>query len=75
MKIEMFVNRKRKKKTIKSMNLFEFAKFDVRFRNVFVFIDLKTFFKFFEIKQRIDEEQKIIVRQIISIIIFLMIDK
>jgi hypothetical protein len=75
LKIEMFASRRRREQTIKSMNLSEFDKLNVWFRNVFVFIDFKTFFRFFKIKQWIDKEQKIIVRQIISIIIFLMIDK
>ncbi len=75
LKIEMLVNRKRREQTIKSINLSEFDNLNARFRDVSVFIDFKTFFRFFEIKQWIDEEQKIIMRQIISIITSLMIDK
>jgi hypothetical protein len=75
LKIEMFASRRRREQTIRSMNLSELDKLDARFRDVFVFIDLKTFFRFFEIKQWTDEEQKTIVRQIISVIISLMINK
>jgi hypothetical protein len=48
---------------------------DARFRKISSFIDLKIFSKFSEIKQWTKEKQKVIVRQIISIITSLMIEK
>jgi hypothetical protein len=56
-------------------SLFKIDKLNARFQAIFVFTNLKIFFKFFEIKQWIDEEQKIIIKQIISIITSLMIEK
>ncbi len=71
----MSINWKRKKQVIRLTNLFELNKLNARFQVVSIFTKLKTFFNFFEIKQWIDEKQKFIVRQIIFVIIFLMINQ
>jgi hypothetical protein len=75
LKKKMSIKRKRREQTMRMTDLSDFDKLYVRFRKISSFIDLKIFQKFFEIKQWTKKEQKIIVRQIILIIIFLMIEK
>ncbi len=75
LRIEMSINKKRKKQTIRLTNLSRIDQLNVRFRNVSNFTNLKIFLKFPKVKQWINEEQKFIIRQIISIMTFLMIEK
>ncbi len=75
LRTEMPINRKRKEQIIRLMNLSKVDQLNARFRNVSDFTSLKIFFKFSKIKQWTGEEQKSIVRQIISIMTFLMIEK
>jgi hypothetical protein len=75
LKIHLFVNRKRKNFSIRFKDLSELDKFDIRFKSVSSFIELKTFFKFSNVKQWINVKQKTIMRQIILVITSLLIDK
>jgi hypothetical protein len=75
LKKKMSIKQRRREQTIRVIDLSNLDKLNARFRKISSFIDLKIFQKFFDIKQWTKEEQKIIVRQIISIITFLMIEK
>jgi hypothetical protein len=58
LKKKMSIRRRRKKQTIRMINLFDFEKLNVRFRKISSFIDLKIFQKFFEIKQWTKKSKK-----------------
>jgi hypothetical protein len=75
LKKKMLIKRRRREQTMRVTDLSDLDKLNVRFRKISFFIDLKIFQKFFKIKQWTKKEQKVIVRQIISIITFLMIEK
>jgi hypothetical protein len=75
LKTHLFVNRKRKNISIRFKDLSEFDKFDIRFKSVSSFTELKTFFSFSNVKQWIDVKQKTRMRQIILVITLLFIDK
>ncbi len=75
LKKKMSIRQRRREQTIRMIDLSDLDQLNARFRKISFFIDLKIFQKFSEIKQWTRKEQKIIVRQIVSIIILLMIEK
>ncbi len=75
LKKEMSTARKRKDDAFTSSNLFDFDRLNARFRKISKFTNLKKFTNFSSVKQWTNNEQKTIVRQIISVITSLLIKK
>jgi hypothetical protein len=75
LKKEMSIVRKRKNDAFISSDLFDLDRLNARFRKISKFTKLKRFINFSNVKQWTSNEQKTIVRQIISMITSLLIKK
>jgi hypothetical protein len=75
LKKEMSTARKWKDEALTSSDLFDLDCLDARFRKISKFTNLKRFSNFSNVKQWTSNEQKTIVRQIISMITSLLIKK
>jgi hypothetical protein len=71
----MSTARKRKNDAFISFDFFDFDRLNARFRKISKFTRLKRFINFSNVKQWTSNEQKTIVRQIISMITSLLIKK
>jgi hypothetical protein len=71
----MSIVRKRKNDALISFDFFDFDRLNARFRKISKFTNLKKFINFSNVKQWTSNEQKTIVRQIISMITSLLIKK
>jgi hypothetical protein len=75
LKREMLTARKRKNDALTSSDFFDFDRLNARFCKISKFTSLKKFVNFSNVKQWTSNEQKTIVRQIISMITSLLIKK
>ncbi len=75
LKTEMSISSKRKNVFITTQNLSKLNRLNARFKKISSFKNLKIFTRFFNVKQWTRIEQKIVFRQIIFIVTFLLIDQ
>jgi hypothetical protein len=75
LKAEMSTQRKRKDVLVTTQNLSKLNRLNARFKKISSFTSLKIFIRFFDVKQWTKIEQKIVFRQIILVVTFLLIDK
>jgi hypothetical protein len=75
LKAEMSISRKRKNVLVTTQNLSRLNRLNARFKKISSFTSLRIFIRFFDVKQWTRIEQKIVLRQIILVVTFLLIDK
>jgi hypothetical protein len=75
LKAEMSIQKKRKKIFVTTQNLSKLNRLNARFKKISSFTSLKIFTRFFNVKQWTKIEQKVVFRQIIFVVTFLLIDK
>jgi hypothetical protein len=75
LKAEMSISRKRKDVLVTTQNLSKLNRLNARFKKISSFTSLRIFIRFFDVKQWTKIEQKVVFRQIIFVVTFLLIDK
>jgi hypothetical protein len=75
LKAEMSISKKRKDIFVTTQNLSRLNRLNPRFKKISSFTSLKIFTRFFDVKQWTKIEQKVVFRQIIFVVTFLLIDK
>jgi hypothetical protein len=75
LKAEMSIQKKRKNVFVTTQNLSKLNRLNARFKKISSFTNLKIFIRFFDVRQWTKVEQKVVLRQIIFVVTFLLIYK